>query len=116
MTLQDLFDQVAGHLLSQNRVSENEQGCAYRGDTGLKCAIGCLITDAFYDEVLEGASAYEPMVMDAVSSSLGIDLNELPDHVTLLSRLQKIHDREQPDEWRTALEKLAAEYHLNWSD
>lgn len=50
MTNQEIFDTVATHLLRQNarsmgprtdpRFGTLSRGCAYRGDGGLRCAIG----------------------------------------------------------------------------
>jgi hypothetical protein len=42
-TAQEVFDQVATHLLTQRQRSTTKGNCAYRGDDGLKCAAGCLL-------------------------------------------------------------------------
>lgn len=58
MTNQEIFDKVATHLLSQGKRSAlGGVGCAYRGDGGLQCAIGCLIPDELYRYELEGWGA-----------------------------------------------------------
>lgn len=46
-TEQQVFDQVAGHLLTQKEVLPSP-ACFYRGPNGLKCAAGCLIANDEY--------------------------------------------------------------------
>ena len=60
MTLQEIYDKVVNHLRTQNAKSlsfvcdtDEHASCAYRGDGGLKCAAGCLITDELYDNNME---------------------------------------------------------------
>ena len=49
--LQELFDKIATHLLTQGARSENSLGkCLYRGEFGRKCAVGCLISDEEYEQ------------------------------------------------------------------
>jgi hypothetical protein len=63
MNLQPLFDEIVAHLRKQNARSLNvsqltgASGCAYRGDNGLTCAVGCLIPDELYSPFIEGSSA-----------------------------------------------------------
>ena len=61
MTPQEVFDTVVAALVKQGRKSLAENGdpsiskdCRYRGDDGLKCAIGHLIPDDEYAEWMEG--------------------------------------------------------------
>lgn len=44
---QELFDRISKHLLKQNERSAEHIGgaCRYRGDNGLKCAVGAIIPD-----------------------------------------------------------------------
>jgi len=50
-TLQETFDKVARHLLTQQAKAEQPDGnCAYRGEHGRKCAVGCLISDEEYEQ------------------------------------------------------------------
>lgn len=58
MTLQEVFDKVARHLLTQGQRSIlRETGrCAYRGDEGCMCAVGVLIADEHYHPKLEDNS------------------------------------------------------------
>lgn len=58
ITKQQIFTKVKAHLLQQGKQSMRQtkpvQICAYRGDEGLKCAIGCLIPDNEYSSCIEG--------------------------------------------------------------
>ena len=54
-TAQEVFDQVAEHMLTQYELSMLNDTCVYRGYSGLKCAAGCLIGDDEYNnELMEG--------------------------------------------------------------
>ncbi len=103
-----IFARVKEHLLTQNCRSEGEWGemndCAYRGPNGLKCAVGCLISDEYYRESLEGASVRCELVIEAVQSSLGELLS--PMSLVLLASLQNIHDSTEPESWKVELEIL----------
>jgi hypothetical protein len=58
-TDQEVFDQVANHLLTQNKRSVSATDntlCVYRSPDGLKCAAGCLIADDEYDPRMEGSN------------------------------------------------------------
>lgn len=104
-TEQEVFDQVARHLLDQNACSfRRGYGCQYRCDT-LKCAAGCLISDDEYDPGIEGADWM----------TLACDHKVPPDHKKLIRSLQLIHDQNSPDAWRRKLEDLAATYNLKWN-
>lgn len=57
MTDQEIFDKVCTHLIKQARQSKlisYKSMCAYRGEGGASCAIGCLIPDALYYREMEG--------------------------------------------------------------
>ncbi len=65
MTKQEMFDTVATHLFSQGKQALYGDGtCAYRGDEGTKCAIGCLIPDDVYTEDMEGRGIAENLSED----------------------------------------------------
>ena len=62
MTKQEAFDQMVAHLRQQKAFSfrtidEDEDGpyyqCAYRGEGGVACAVGCLIPDELYSPAFE---------------------------------------------------------------
>ena len=62
-TAQEVFDQVAKHLLTQMKksvakraaesASDSKDYCMYRGFDGTKCAAGCLISDDEYKPEFE---------------------------------------------------------------
>lgn len=55
---QDVFNQTARHLLTQNERGVYGDGldCAYRGKDGKQCAGGPLIPDSVYQPEMEGRS------------------------------------------------------------
>lgn len=113
MTAQEVFDKVATHLLTQNKRSLREEfgfvnGCAYRGDSNLKCAAGCLIPDEEYDEAMEGAGI---MVQAGRPCSLATSIlikRGYKDHLGLISTLQTVHDTTDPTEWGYELKRVAS--------
>lgn len=105
-TAQQVFDQVARHLLTQGRRSVTEvpalirfgssSVCAYRGDGGLKCAAGCFIGDDEYMRDFEGKT-WNKLV------EYGIPIM----HNALIRQLQLIHDGVTPGLWKEKLINLA---------
>lgn len=115
-SLQDIFTQACTHLLTQNAKSKRRMfsgalNCAYRGENGFKCAVGCFISD----------EEYKPS-MDECAISNVIALSTRPDFpsgvsevkINLLTKLQKIHDCEEVSNWIEALLQLAIDYDLEW--
>lgn len=104
-TEQEVFDQVAEHLLKQNAQSKHDLGCAYRGNNGLKCAAGCLIADDEYSEKFE-------------NRGWAVLVRNIPNfpkrHSGLIQGLQAIHDTRPPVCWPYYLQKLAREYRLTY--
>ncbi len=104
LTQQQIFDQVADHLLTQKKKSYNkkETSCAYRGPNGLKCAIGGILAD---NEIVKIANCISPNDVNY----LAIHQLKLPDrltgHTEFLRYLQMIHDVHKPSRW---IEKLSA--------
>lgn len=84
--IQDVFDKVVTHMLTQNRASLSEDGedCMYRGEDGMSCAVGCLIGAEEYDESMEHTRA------DDVMRQAGVKISD--DMMGMLLRLQEIHD------------------------
>ena len=116
MELQEIFDKVSNHLLTQNRKSitaihGKSEDCAYRGNNGASCAIGCLIPDAAYHPDMEGKNINDDKVWGAIYPVIGssIGRNRGCKKLNLLSDLQVIHDEELPEEWTKALQNLANE-------
>lgn len=114
MNTQELFDKAAGHLLAQNAKSKKADGmCAYRGGEGRMCAVGCLIDADHYDKYLEGQTATDDLIIEAVSDSIGRDL--VDQEVELLNRLQIVHDNYTPKSWRERLKEIAQDYGLKFN-
>lgn len=122
MNTQEIFTKVATHLLRQNKRSSNPRQsaptgdgygyCAYRGAGGTSCAVGCLIEDEHYDPEIEGESAHSRAVTAALRAS-GIPIT--PEALSLLSKLQNLHDYRHPEAWPTALAELAQEFELEYT-
>ena len=109
MNKQETYDKVASHLLTQRAKSlhsigkyESVKGCAYRGDEGRTCAVGCLIADKYYDPFLEEKNIRSHSVQIALELS-GVDLNL----VNLLAKLQLVHDDCPVEDWETRLRAIA---------
>lgn len=106
VTEQEVFDQVARHLLTQKRRSHAVFGrkrlCLYRSGT-LKCAAGCLISDAEYGPWMENL-----LWGTLVSSGMAPEK-----HARLIGLLQEIHDNIHPNGWRKRLRILAISRGLN---
>lgn len=115
---QKVFDYVATHLLTQNERSialsdsiiyfEDKNitvGCMYRGENGLKCAAGCLMSDEEYKPEWEGIIWAELITFKHVPNA----------HIFLIRALQEIHDQHQPKEWKEQLKLLAESKQLDSS-
>lgn len=106
-----IVDRVTAHLLAQNAKAltlhhEGENACSYRAPGGLKCGIGCLITDAAYDSVIENLTVDDNKVLAALRRSGTIDDNFTRDDVSLLCWLQNTHDRLVVSDWPAALNEI----------
>lgn len=114
MTHQEIYDQVAKHLLTQKRASRAMVNgrflCMYRGDNGDRCAIGCLISDESYSPKMEQAGFLEPELFGALESA-GVELYGLT--IQLLDKLRDTHDNWPPNQWKERLERVAYQYGLN---
>ncbi len=107
MTSQELFTTIVTHLRQQGAKSlyedaDGDMSCAYRGDTGLKCAAGCLIPDNEYDSGDEGNTWWAIPFFKGFSAGAG--------HV--IGRMQKLHDRDSPATWEERYEEAAEELNL----
>ncbi|UOL48627.1 hypothetical protein [Pseudomonas phage Astolliot] len=112
-TQQQIFDQVAEHLLHQNEISahkKSENGipgyCSYRGPRGLKCAAGCLIADDEYDPMMD--SGMDTSWLDLVKGGV-----VPPAHATFIRELQILHDTSSVSRWYLSLKTLAMSFSLN---
>lgn len=98
---QEVFEFVAHHLLTQKEQCMINGKCAYRGENGLKCAVGCIIADEEYDEIFDKSygSAIACLVRD---EKIKVDK-----HLELLQKLQGIHDGYPVFLWKAKLKNLA---------
>jgi hypothetical protein len=107
-TAQEVFDQVAKHLLQQNKKSlvtePGREYCVYRSDN-LKCAAGCLIAEDEYSPELEG-KGWNILILDNFVPSA---------HKSLIANLQRCHDNLEPDHWQSKLKQIAIKYGLNFN-
>lgn len=107
-TAQEVFDQVAEHLLTQNRTSFDGQSCKYRivleNKDILKCAAGCLIGDDEYNPDFEGRTWKRLVSLGLVPLA----------HAELIKDLQKVHDLINFTNWNTTLKCVATRHHLNF--
>ena len=120
-TLQDAFDKMVRHLLSQGKRSYGNipdeadhpgtEGCLYRGPDGLMCAVGCLISDEDYDPRMENSTPLMPSMEMWMAANFAEDIRERAESV--LSWVQDIHDNIEPEGWEDALRKAAGLYDLS---
>lgn len=105
-TTQEVFDQIALHLLVQNAKSRDDATgcCLYRNVDGLKCAAGCLIDDGEYGEELEHNS------WDVLVGAGLVPENNWE----LIRDLQTIHDDTLPYDWPDELTNLAKKCKLSY--
>lgn len=136
-SLQEIFTTVVQHLRQQQCKSQEDASlvCQYRitneeGET-LKCAVGCLIGDGYYNHRMEGQSL--PKTLADLQTSLegsrainyeckltllikALKQNEVdvyePLVLPLLSSLQHIHDECNVDAWEPAFKQLAVAFKL----
>jgi hypothetical protein len=112
-----LFKKMAKHLLRQMKKSENAIGCAYRSPEGLKCPVGVLIKDKYYNGYFEGASLsplpikkeeQELLISSLRKSGVMIDDKSIR---KMLKDFQVTHDCFATKEWLTELYSLA-DFHI----
>lgn len=108
---QELFDRISKHLLNQNERSVKQtaygDSCCYRGDNGLKCAVGAIISDKKYSEKIEGVNVYSEYVI----SCLPVRYRG-KSSIDFLNKLQKLHDQTAVHLWKDSLKEIAANHNL----
>lgn len=88
-TKQQIFDQVARHLLKQNERAVDVEGrCKYRTESGLMCAAGCLISDEEYTPRMDKHGSWGGVVMAGFACNT---------HLEFIGALQNMHDNDNPD-------------------
>lgn len=108
LTLQEIYDKVRAHLLTQNAKSIGPGGCRYYGPNGLKCAVGCLVPPDKYSEGIEDQSVFDirdHLQDDIPKEDLNLDY--------MLQDLQSCHDNHYPVLWPSVLDEIAHKYGLH---
>ncbi len=110
-TKQSIFNRAAKHLLNQmeKSISPASSMCMYRGPRGLKCAIGVLIPDCDYDSKMERGLDHLVDIADDYGLKIPKYFKRFR---SFLAEIQLIHDRNEPNQWRKALEKFAEAHNL----
>lgn len=132
LTLQEIFDRTAVHLLTQGKAAINPLSsgvsCRYRNPEGLKCAAGYWIPDELYSPEMEGYTireystnyeeklAPEEILIKKALAQVGISTKF---QLQLLRQLQVIHDSRALEKdtrgiWSIKLEDLARQHDLNY--
>ena len=111
LTRQEVYDIVKSHLLDQGSKSLMETGdmCAYRGENGTSCAVGCLIPDEDFPSQLEGKDIHGLVCSSTLNQKL---VSFLRKHMFLLYELQRIHDNIPVENWPHELAYLAEAHNL----
>lgn len=106
-TEQQVFDQVAKHLLMQSRKSVQDGAYKYHSSDGTKCAAGCLVSDDEYDPEMEG--------MTWKGNKNVNSREDVPEkHLLFVHGLQRIHDHKFVSDWKNALIDFAKDHMLNY--
>ncbi len=126
MDSQSAFNTIVTHLRKQGERCNDPGGmCLYRGEDGLQCAVGCLIPDDVYSEMMEGAGTITTLMglRDAPSwdeeyDSYPLVYPELANlfadvDLQLLHDMQAIHDNKAPDEWEYHFARVSDAYGLS---
>ncbi len=119
--LEELFEYVRRHLLTQNQQcrEDPEGSCLYRSPDGERaCAVGAIIPNALYEPRYEGGSLammfdasgfFIPNKVAALSVTRALIASGVPDETPfwkVLAALQDIHDYNLPHAWQIELDNL----------
>ena len=109
-TNHQVIEYVRDNLIKQGKQSRSvyNGNCKYRGgeDYDLKCAIGWLIDDEWYQASFEDKKVTDRRVFSAVEKSVPnwkIDMD-------LLQQFQHIHDHFEPNQWEWQFSRLMVRY------
>lgn len=105
-TEMEVFQFVKNHLLTQKEHSYSEiRGeCAYKTKSGLKCAVGCLMTSREYKKSFETFAWADLVERELVPSA----------HKLLIVDLQRCHDSEEVENWEDELNKIEDKIKRGW--
>ena len=114
MSMREIFNKVEKHLLKQNKQSIRIGSCKYRTDSGLSCAVGCLIPDQMYRAHANiEFSVVSGLPSDVLTPIIGVHYAKARRKLDLLGGLQYIHDAYQPSAWPEALAKVKTDFNIN---
>lgn len=124
LTKREIFEKVKAHLLTQNKKAaeitysspiddtgtrRTYEACFYLTPDGLRCAVGCLLTEVYKPEM-------EKMSIDILFADFPGEMEAAglskKGHLTLLSRLQIIHDKFPVEYWEEQLNIVEREFKL----
>lgn len=106
LTRQDIYNRVKKHLLEQNAVAMHDSGnCAYLGDGGKKCAIGCMIPADKYEPRFEGLPFTGDEIRPVLEEVMGRPMDD--DDNTLFTALMYCHDNIKVSVWDKELYAIA---------
>lgn len=102
-TLQEIFDRICEHAVTQSSRSEDDEGgCLYRHPDGRRCFVGVLISDEAYSPELEDRSVGHVEICRALERS-GVPISSNRELSSALDGLQGIHDFNDPEDWPAEL-------------
>jgi len=115
-TCQELFDQALDHLMTQKKRCTTTElhppTCLYRGDNGLKCAIGGVLPDELYHPKYENSEAI--MLLEDIGHPKAVTKSgQLTKFAKLASDIQLVHDSSEVPAWLAKMAFLAGKYKLN---
>lgn len=127
---QDILERSTAAVLKQggSSIRKDKFGVTeprYRDSSGRRCAIGHLISDAYYDPRLEGYTFSNSLVSNAVSKSLGLEADS--DEDFFLVAIQAVHDgaavaeSSEGDEafllcWKMKLKRMCGRFGLRFPE
>lgn len=109
-TQQQMFDKMITGLASQGfKQSLDKAGkCVYRGDAGMKCALGYLIDDEHFTKDCESVRSSYVAALSKSGISTKTEMS------AFLNRSRVIHDEnENPLDMLFAYKKMASDLRLN---
>jgi hypothetical protein len=123
-TRQEIFNEIAIHLLTQNEKSTDSVRCLYRGPRGLKCAVGGIIPDEVYEKWKDIEISFPLVNGESIKLDKGLLVQFFPPELMedlqiaetdkrFLQALQRIHDHNEPIRWRGRLLEEAASFGLD---
>lgn len=115
--LKAIFFRASSHMLTFRKRSvvkrNGREICLLHHPDGNRCPVGLFIPDSAYRPTLEDHPLTSRPVLTALAPTFG-PLDPAGPEVRLLSRLQTIHDANQPERWAQLLFHLAIIQDLPW--